>query len=267
MSRVVTWVIALCAATGCDRVFGLNRPDAADPDAPTPIDAAPDAAPDAPMCQGNGHDEDVDGLDDNCDNCPVDPNSDQADGDGDGVGNVCDPNAGPAADKILLFSPFTTTAEYSITGSSAQGTDEIRLGPNTTLTSDSAYLATRVEAGVRYLSPVVPDVIKLYAGNVGSFIDVCLVDLGDPACVTGAPCVGAGFDNFNPNVAAWSGVAATDKLRIDVGTGTFLCTATSSTSSHSASATATVRNGQVGVTSNVTAGDAAVVRYLIVYGH
>ena len=35
-------------------------------------------------------DSDLDGLEDPVDNCPVDPNADQADGDGDGVGDTCD---------------------------------------------------------------------------------------------------------------------------------------------------------------------------------
>lgn len=37
-------------------------------------------------------DIDDDGVDDDVDNCPLEPNSDQADADGDGIGNVCDDN-------------------------------------------------------------------------------------------------------------------------------------------------------------------------------
>jgi hypothetical protein len=92
------------------------------------------------------------------------------------------------------------------------------------------------------------------------------VDLGDPACAGGAPCVGAGVDNFNPTVAAWPGVAGTDKIRIDVAATTFQCTATSSTSSGAATGSATVRNGKVGVIATMTAADRAVVRYLVIYG-
>ncbi|MCH7644484.1 MAG: thrombospondin type 3 repeat-containing protein [Myxococcales bacterium] len=35
-------------------------------------------------------DRDLDGLEDPIDNCPLDPNADQADGDGDGIGDTCD---------------------------------------------------------------------------------------------------------------------------------------------------------------------------------
>jgi hypothetical protein len=43
-------------------------------------------------------DSDFDGLEDPVDNCPTDPNFDQADGDGDGVGDACD-NCGATANQ------------------------------------------------------------------------------------------------------------------------------------------------------------------------
>ena len=52
-----------------------------------------------------GHDEDLDGLDDNLDPCPhIAGTAD--DDDGDGVGNACDPSTG--MEKIALFDAFTT---------------------------------------------------------------------------------------------------------------------------------------------------------------
>ena len=47
-------------------------------------------------CDGQGGDSDGDGVCDNQDNCDHTANSDQADNDGDGIGNVCDdtPNGG-----------------------------------------------------------------------------------------------------------------------------------------------------------------------------
>jgi len=85
-----------------------SRTDAA-ADAPADssraIDAALDAPPDARDC--GTHDEDGDGVMDNCDNCPVDDNAGQADSDGDGVGDACDPRPG-MMDRIAFFESFAT---------------------------------------------------------------------------------------------------------------------------------------------------------------
>jgi hypothetical protein len=56
------------------------------------------------------HDEDGDGVDDVCDNCPTVANEDQADdleAVPDGVGNLCDPNPGTGDDRIAMLELFT----------------------------------------------------------------------------------------------------------------------------------------------------------------
>jgi hypothetical protein len=56
------------------------------------------------------HDEDGDGIVDDCDNCPAVFNPDQADVlevAPDGVGDACDPRPTLGGDSILFFDPFT----------------------------------------------------------------------------------------------------------------------------------------------------------------
>ena len=43
-----------------------------------------------PCTRPSGNDQDFDGIDDNCDNCPKTRNADQADSDNDGIGDLCD---------------------------------------------------------------------------------------------------------------------------------------------------------------------------------
>jgi len=52
-----------------------------------------------------GHDEDNDGVDDGCDNCPADANELQEDRDNDGVGDECDPDNG-TNQRIVFFDGF-----------------------------------------------------------------------------------------------------------------------------------------------------------------
>jgi hypothetical protein len=55
-------------------------------------------------CAPAGHDEDLDGIDDACDFCPHVADALQPDGDGDRVGDACDPHPGP--DRIVRFDAF-----------------------------------------------------------------------------------------------------------------------------------------------------------------
>jgi hypothetical protein len=64
---------------------------------------------DAFVCVGGSlHDEDSDGIRDSCDVCPhiVDPGQD--DGDGDRVGDACDPEPANGRQQIVVFDGFAT---------------------------------------------------------------------------------------------------------------------------------------------------------------
>lgn len=69
-------------------------------------DATSDTAGACPLAVD--HDEDSDGIDDGCDNCPHISNVTQPDGDADGVGDACDSNPTTAGERITLFVSFAT---------------------------------------------------------------------------------------------------------------------------------------------------------------
>jgi hypothetical protein len=73
------------------------------------LDPPPVEPPPEPSCHGNGHDEDGDGIDDNCDNCPTYANSGQHDGDRDGLGNRCEwAGHGSTLTGMRVFEPFNS---------------------------------------------------------------------------------------------------------------------------------------------------------------
>ncbi len=113
----------------------------ADTDSDTDTDTDTDTDAD---CVGNGHDEDSDGVDDNCDNCPTYSNAGLADADSDGLGDACEfADNAALLGTITAFDPFadsTTTGMWTpeSAGPWTFGTD-IYTGYQATSGANSAY--------------------------------------------------------------------------------------------------------------------------------
>lgn len=93
-------VAAAMLVAGCGRVAFDPRGDAGG-DGDAPVDMALDAPPHGSLT----HDEDADGIVDGLDSCPH-LTGDQRDTDGDGVGDICDPEIVNPRQRITRFEGF-----------------------------------------------------------------------------------------------------------------------------------------------------------------
>ncbi|HEY0253506.1 MAG TPA: hypothetical protein VGC41_18355 [Kofleriaceae bacterium] len=103
----------LLALAGCNQIFGVNTASVGDADRCALHAGEP-----------SFHDEDGDGFDDGCDNCPATANTNQGDRDGDGVGDECDPNPDTAGDARVGFYAFADASVALETTGAAQYDDD-----------------------------------------------------------------------------------------------------------------------------------------------
>lgn len=124
ISSALWLILAACSAGPSTHVGGpclANRTcddgqvcDQTDPGGPVCLDENGDVDGDGipngkDFCEhmaGGDHDEDLDGIGDECDACPIAKPPAQADADKDAVDSPCDPDPRTPGDKIILFNGF-----------------------------------------------------------------------------------------------------------------------------------------------------------------
>jgi len=193
----VHWRWALLLVAGCDGVFGLTHlrepPDASG-------DGAPADAIDAPECMSQTlHDEDGDGLKDDCDACPT-IDSTHADADHDGLPDACDPNISRSidGDRILLASTFASSTDlsstYDTSGSASAfvSGDAVQLPPGSVVATKQPFLPTQFVATIDSFVDAGTDALadQIQVGANGGTCSISLVGCASEAnkiCVQFGP--------------------------------------------------------------------------------
>jgi hypothetical protein len=176
ISAALWLTVAACSSSSSTQVGGpclANRTcddgqvcDQTDPKGPVCLDENGDIDGDGipngkDFCEhmaGGDHDEDLDGIGDECDACPIAKPPGQAEADSDGVDSPCDPDPRTPGDKIVLFNGFNApvtgapatwafvSGEGVVTPASADSIEELVIPASRTTNHMAIQVGYRVDS-------------------------------------------------------------------------------------------------------------------------
>lgn len=161
-----------------------------------------------------GHDEDLDGVDDGLDNCPVDPNSAQAENES-GIGSVCDPHPETAGDQIAMFLSFyrDQRPQELATGTTAQFSFDTAVLDRTTIETLDRFAASVVSIDLSFGTFVGTDAtLELSVGTRKCRIASC----NSRICLVADDETKTGTDTFTPGFDVTLALVQTDTMLVCV---------------------------------------------------
>jgi hypothetical protein len=229
-THLVRWVVVLSTLAGCNALYGLDETDLeppvqiADEDGDTVADAVDNCRSTPNTDQ---HDEDADTIGDACDDCPLVPDPDQRDiGDGDGVGDRCDPHPVEAGDCLVRFDSFEGEfTGWDVTGATPQlAKGSVTLAPGATGATMLAHGLDGVyDVEVAGIVTLAEDAAFCAASNVTNARSGLECGVAHPPGIAVVGLLGEGGTEMQYYIGGVVGTVALLRLTSDIGGNTITC--------------------------------------------